>query len=187
MLAYAAGDAAAFDPLYARHKGGVYRYLLRQCRDAGIAEQLFQDVWMNLIRVRETYRPDAKFATWLYTLARHRLIDHHRSSGRVALVSIDDEDDAAIVAPLPAKRESEPDARAANRELADRLKAAVATLPSAQRDAFLLQQEGGLSLDEIATLTGVGAETVKSRLRYATSKLRAELSDLKPALREDTG
>ena len=187
MLAYAAGDAAAFDALYARHKGGVYRYLLRQCRDGGIAEQLFQDVWMNLIRVRETYRPDAKFATWLYTLAHHRLIDHHRSSGRVALVSSDDETHAGSVQALPAKRESEPDARAANRELADRLKAAVATLPAAQRDAFLLQQEGGLSLDEIAALTGVGAETVKSRLRYATSKLRAELADLKPELREDTG
>ena len=63
MLAYAAGDAAAFDTLYARHKGAVYRYLLRQCRDAGIAEQLFQDVWMNLIRVRAGYQPSAKFTT----------------------------------------------------------------------------------------------------------------------------
>jgi RNA polymerase sigma-70 factor (ECF subfamily) len=71
MLAYAAGDAAAFDAIYARHKGGVYRYLLRQCRDAGIAEQLFQDVWMNLIRVR-TRQPSAKFTTWLYTLAHNR-------------------------------------------------------------------------------------------------------------------
>jgi RNA polymerase sigma-70 factor (ECF subfamily) len=76
MLAYAAGDAAAFDAIYARHKGGVYRYLLRQCRDVGIAEQLFQDVWMNLIRVRTTYQPSAKFNTWLYTLAHNRLVDY---------------------------------------------------------------------------------------------------------------
>jgi RNA polymerase sigma-70 factor (ECF subfamily) len=67
------------------------------------------------------------------------------------------------------------------------LKDAVAGLPAAQRDAFLLQQEGGLTLEEIAALTGVGAETVKSRLRYATNKLRAELADLSPQLREDTG
>jgi RNA polymerase sigma-70 factor (ECF subfamily) len=187
MLAYAAGDAAAFDAIYARHKGGVYRYLLRQCRDAGIAEQLFQDVWMNLIRVRTTYQPSAKFTTWLYTLAHNRLIDHHRASGRVTLVSTDDENHADVVAPLPASRRSEPESRASNRELGDRLKDAVAALPAAQRDAFLLQQEGGLTLEEIATLTGVGAETVKSRLRYATNKLRAELADLSPQLREDAG
>jgi RNA polymerase sigma-70 factor (ECF subfamily) len=187
MLAYAAGDAAAFDAIYARHKGGVYRYLMRQCRDVGIAEQLFQDVWMNLIRVRTAYQPSAKFTTWLYTLAHNRLIDHHRASGRVTLVSTDDENHADVVAALRASRRSEPESRAANRELGDRLKDAVAALPAAQRDAFLLQQEGGLTLEEIAALTGVGAETVKSRLRYATNKLRAELADLSPQLREDTG
>jgi RNA polymerase sigma-70 factor (ECF subfamily) len=187
MLSYAAGDAAAFDAIYARHKGGVYRYLLRQCRDAGIAEQLFQDVWMNLIRVRARYQPSAKFTTWLYTLAHNRLIDHHRASGRVTLVSSDDENHADVVAALPASRRSEPESRAANRELGERLKDAVAALPAAQRDAFLLQQEGGLTLEEIAALTGAGAETVKSRLRYATNKLRAELADLSPQLREDTG
>jgi len=187
MLGYAAGDAAAFDTLYARHKGGVYRYLLRQCRDAGIAEQLFQDVWMNLIRVRATYQPSAKFTTWLYTLAHNRLIDHHRASGRVTLLSADDEHHAEIVSALPASRRDEPESRAANRELGARLKDAVAALPPAQREAFLLQHEGGLTLEEIAALTGVGAETVKSRLRYATAKLRAELGDLRPELREDTG
>lgn len=186
MLAYAAGDAAAFDTIYARHKGGVYRYLLRQCRDAGIAEQLFQDVWMNLIRVRATYRVSAKFTTWLYTLAHNRLVDHHRASGRVTLLSADDEDHAEIVTALPASRGYEPESRAANREIAARLRDAVAALPAAQRDAFLLQQEGGLSLEEIAALTGVGAETVKSRLRYATAKLRTELADLRQELREDT-
>ncbi|MGH8849667.1 MAG: RNA polymerase sigma factor [Casimicrobiaceae bacterium] len=187
MLAYAAGDAAAFDALYARHKGGVYRYLLRQCRDAGIAEQLFQDVWMSLIRVRASYQPSAKLATWLYTLAHNRLIDHHRASGRVSLVSSDDERHADVVAALPAQRRAGPEEQAETRELGARLKAAVATLPAAQREAFLLQHEGGLSLQEIAALTGTGAETVKSRLRYAVAKLRLELADVRATLREDTG
>src|SRR5437588_12187066 len=91
MLAYAAGDAAAFDALYARHKGHVYRYLLRQCRQGVAVDELFQDVWMNLIRARGSYTPSAKFATYLYRLAHNRLIDHYRASGRGRLAPPDDE------------------------------------------------------------------------------------------------
>jgi RNA polymerase sigma-70 factor (ECF subfamily) len=184
MLAYAAGDAAAFDTLYARHKGGVYRYLLRQCREGGVVDELFQDVWMNLIRARTSYAPTAKFTTWLYRLAHNRLIDHYRASGHLTLVSADDEAHEDIVAALPGARGDEPHARAENRELGERLRAAVAALPPAQREAFLLQQEAGLSLAEIAELTGVGTETVKSRLRYAVAKLRGDLVDLDGELRE---
>ena len=178
MLAYAAGDAAAFDALYARHKGGVYRYLLRQCRQGGVVDEMFQDVWMNLIRARATYVPTAKFTTWLYRLAHNRLIDHYRASGIVHLVSVDDEAHADTVAALPGDASDQPERRAETRELGARLKDAVAALPAAQREAFLLQHEAGLSLAEIAELTGTGIETVKSRLRYATNKLRCDLSDL---------
>jgi RNA polymerase sigma-70 factor (ECF subfamily) len=180
MQAYGRGDAAAFDALYARHKGGVYRYLLRQCGNASAAEELFQDIWMNVIRVRATYAPTAKFATWLYTLAHNRLVDHWRSTGQATFVSTDDAADETArdaVAALPAARTDRPDVRAGNRQLSARMNAALAGLPPAQRDAFLLQQEGGLALAEIATLTGAGAETVKSRLRYAIAKLRLELGD----------
>jgi RNA polymerase sigma-70 factor, ECF subfamily len=187
MLAYAAGDAAAFDALYARHKGGVYRYLLRQCRQGGVADELFQDVWMNLIRARASYAPTAKFTTWLYRLAHNRLIDHYRASAHLTLVSADDEAHVDAIAALPGVRGDEPQVRAENRELGERLRAAVAALPPAQREAFLLQQEGGLSLAEIAELTGVGTETVKSRLRYALVKLRGDLVDLDDGLRESLG
>jgi RNA polymerase sigma-70 factor, ECF subfamily len=187
MLAYAAGDAAAFEALYARHKGGVYRYLLRQCRQGGVTDELFQDVWMNLIRARASYAPTAKFTTWLYRLARNRLIDYYRASGHLTLVSADDEAHQDAVAALPAARGDDPLARAEAGELGQRLRAAVAALPPAQREAFLLQQEGGLSLPEIAELTGVGTETVKSRLRYALVKLRGNLGDLDDELREGTG
>jgi RNA polymerase sigma-70 factor (ECF subfamily) len=180
MLAYAAGDAAAFDTLYARHKGGVYRYLLRQCGSAAIADELFQDAWMNAIRARATYAPSAKFATWIYRIAKNRLIDHWRATGRVELMTAgpaDDDGDDPLDA-IPGARSDEPEVRAEAREISTRLHAALAALPPAQRETFLLHQEGGLDLAEIAALTGAGVETVKSRLRYALAKLRAELGDL---------
>ena len=178
MQGYAAGDAAAFDQLYARHRGGVYRYLLRHCGNAGTADELFQDVWMNVIRARASYAPSAKFATWLYRIAHNRVIDHWRATGRVELVSAGDDDDDPLAA-IPGSRNDEPEVRARAREIGARLAAALATVPPAQREAFLLHQEGGLDLAEIAAITGAGVETVKSRIRYALDKLRAELEDLR--------
>jgi RNA polymerase sigma-70 factor (ECF subfamily) len=179
MLAYASGDAAAFDALYAKHKGGVYRYFVRHCGGASIADELFQDVWMSLVRARAAYTPTAKFTTWLYRIAHNRLVDHWRSSGQAQTVasSADDDDDDPI-ASIPAARGDEPDVRAASREIGVRIADALAALPPAQRDAFLLHQEGGLTLNEIAELSGAGVETVKSRIRYAVGKLRADLHDL---------
>lgn len=180
MTAYARGDARAFDALYARHRSGVYRYVLRHCRNAASADELFQDVWMNLIRARATYVPAARFATWLYTLAHHRIVDHWRATGQVLVTSTDTDDDAiGAMNDIIAARTDEPEQRASNRQLAERLDAAIAELPPRQRDAFLLQQLSGLSLDEIAALTGAGVETIKSRLRYATGKLRAALLEVR--------
>jgi RNA polymerase sigma-70 factor (ECF subfamily) len=184
MLAYAEGDAVAFDVLYARHKGGVHRYLLRQCDNAGTADELFQDIWMNLIRARGTYVPTAKFTTWLYRLAQHRLIDHWRTHGRMKLVAdrapadADGDDDDPMEA-VPASRVDEPETRIGALQIRTHIDAALAALPAAQRDAFLLHQEAGLALCEIAELTGVGAETVKSRIRYALTALRSRLAHLR--------
>ena len=181
MLAYAAGDAGAFDRLYERHRGGVYRYVLRHVGNAGLADELFQDVWMNAIRARASYAPTATFSTWIYTLAHHRLVDHWRSSGRVRVDSLDDDGDdgtGALVDAIPGSRVDEPETRVASRATRGRIDAALAALPPVQRDAFLLHIESGLSLAGIAALTGAGEETVKSRVRYAYAKLRAALGDL---------
>jgi RNA polymerase sigma factor (sigma-70 family) len=181
MLAYAAGDATAFDALYVRHKGGVYRYVLRHCGHAGVTDELFQDVWMKVVRARTSYVPSAKFTTWLYRIAHNRLIDHWRATGHVEFVTAAADDDRGEDDPLndiPGARNDEPEIRVGAKEIGARLLAALSALPSAQREVFLLYQEGGLELSEIAALTDSGVETVKSRLRYALAKLRAELGDL---------
>jgi RNA polymerase sigma-70 factor (ECF subfamily) len=171
MLCYRDGEAGAFDVLYARHKGGLYRYLRRQCRDAGAAEELFQDVWMNLIRARAGYTVQARFTTYLYRLAHNRLIDHYRKSSRASVSSFEDAEGGALEE-IADERELPSDVALDSRQQAQHLLELIAGLPEAQREAFLLQQEGGMSVEEIARATGVNRETAKSRLRYAMAKLR---------------
>jgi RNA polymerase sigma-70 factor, ECF subfamily len=168
MIAYRDGDAAAFSDLYARHRGGVYRFILRQCGNRAIADELFQDVWMNLIGARERYQPSAKFSTFLYQVARNRVIDHFRAHGR----NLEDAQDPDDPSDPPAAATHQPERQLESRQVAARLLALVDALPAAQREAFLLHEEGGLTLEEIAQVTGTGRETVKSRLRYALSRLR---------------
>jgi len=173
MAAYAAGDAAAFEALYRRHKGPLFRYVLRSVKARGEAEELYQDVWARVIEARERYKPTAKFTTWLYTIAHNRLVDHWRTRG-LATVSLDEESDAAPIDP-PAPPSAEPERVVAATQLAGRFEAALAALPLAQREAFLLHHEGELTAAQIAAATGTNEEAAKSRLRYAMNKLREAL------------
>ena len=92
MRAYGQGDAQAFETLYARHKGATYRYFLRHAgSNVATADELHQDLWLRVIGARERYEAQAKFSTWLYTLARHRMVDHWRSSHGVSLASLEDD------------------------------------------------------------------------------------------------
>lgn len=173
MLRYGRGDLEAFHSLYNRHRTGLYRYFLRQTGPA-MAEELFQDAWAGVIQSRRRYRPGASFRTWLYTLARNRLIDHWRAQGRLP-----DRDDGVNADGLPDGSVS----RAGHLHLTDlrdcieQLLAQVAALPDAQRETFLLRHEAGLSLAQIAEAMKTGIETARSRLRYAMDRLRLALPD----------
>lgn len=171
MKAYGAGDAAAFETLYSRHRGPLFRFMLRQLREHATAEELYQDVWQRVITARERYRPEAKFSTWLYQIAHNRLTDHWRAQSH------------RPVAPEDAteRAEREPDPQTPERQLSAfeerrRLQLALEELPADQRETVLLRLEQELSLEEIGRITGVGRETVKSRLRYAMDKLRSRLN-----------
>lgn len=177
MLRYQGGDAAAFDLLYERHRGPVFRYLLRQVGTRALAEELFQDVWSNIVHSRARYTVTAKFSTFVYQVAHNRAIDHfRRQHGTVSLDAAND-DEHSLLDQIPGNPQDDPARRAEQRQLGERLLAAIAALPEAQREAFLLREEGGLSLEDIAQATGVGFETAKSRLRYAVARLRDELKE----------
>lgn len=183
MLRFGEGNAPAFEVLYARHKGPLFRYFRRQSDEAH-AEELFQEVWMRVIKARGNYTVEAKFTTWLYRIAHNRLVDHYRASGKRLEQSLDQlESDPSseearttehepLLADAPSAR---PDEAAFRQQQLASFGAALDALPPEQREAFILREDGGLSLDQIAETTGVGRETAKSRLRYAVSRLRKTL------------
>lgn len=175
MLAYAGGDAGAFDVLYARHRGPLFRLMLRSVKTRGEAEELFQDIWMRVIEARERYATTAKFTTWLYTVAHNRLIDHWRRKG-LAIVPMETEDGEAVVE-AQAGPFDEPHKVAEAKATMQQLEAAIAALPPVQREAFLLHHEAEMSVAEIAEATGTNQEAAKSRLRYAMDKLRKAVGD----------
>jgi RNA polymerase sigma-70 factor (ECF subfamily) len=173
MLAYREGDAGAFEELYRRHKGGLFRFVLRSVRERAVAEELYQEIWMRAIEARGRYQVQAKFSTWLYTIAHNRLVDHWRKRG-LQLVSLDQEGEP--VDP-PAAPSFQPEKILEGKQSLARFKRALEALPPAQREAFLLHHEADMGVAEIARATGSDEEAAKSRLRYATAKLKEALGD----------
>lgn len=170
MLAYGAGEASAFETLYSRHRGPLFRFMLHQVRDHGTAEELYQDVWQRVITARARYQPDARFSTWLFQIAHNRITDHWRA--------LQHRPPAPPDAEQRTSREADPETP--ERQLSAfeerrRLQLALEELPADQREVVLLRLEQELSLEQIGQITGVGRETVKSRLRYAIDKLRLRL------------
>lgn len=172
MLAWAGGDVAAFEQLYARHRAPLYRFLMRQLRNAALADELFQDVWQRVIGARAGWKPEAAFSTWLYRIAHNRLNDHWRSLKHRPPAPEDGDERAARI-PDP----DTPERTLTEFEQRRRLQRAIEELPDEQRLVVSLRLEQELSLEEIGEITGVGRETVKSRLRYAMDKLRARLNE----------
>ena len=182
MLRYAAGEGAAFDALYGRHELGVWRYVFRSVREQAVADDLLQDVWFAVARQATAYQPSARFKTWLFTMAHNRMVDHFRTvKNHLSLDGGDarDEDDGAgdLSDTLAADSGFGPVKQLQSRQQASALISAVEQLPREQREAFLLQAEGDMSVEEIAAATGVNFETAKSRLRYARKALREWLKE----------
>jgi len=181
MLLFCQGDASAFDQLYDKHKGPLFRYLKRQCNNQSTAEELFQDVWLKVIGARERYQAKARFTTWLYHMAHNRLIDHYRQAGRLpssfkqSRADLDEQCENLDVMEVADPQQVPIERQIDSQRQCQLLISLVKILPDAQREAFLLKQETGLSIQEIADITATGIETAKSRLRYAVATLRRGL------------
>lgn len=173
MLAYAQGDVRAFDALYGRQRGMLYRFILRSVSDRATADELYQETWSRLIASRTRYRVEARFSTWLLQIAHNLIVDSFRRARPQAGA----EETETVMRELGAPEADRPEQVLGEFEQRRRLQVALESLPSEQREAFLLRVESGLGLEEIAAVTGAGHETVKSRLRYAFAKIREKLNE----------
>jgi RNA polymerase sigma-70 factor (ECF subfamily) len=182
MLAYARGEAAAFDLLYARHEAGLYRFVRRLLGGAlaAQADEVFQEAWLRIVSARASFRPQgAAWRTWAFTIAHNTAMDRLRVAGReVSPEREEDGDDPLdwLMARADQLAPSSEDLafwRAAGAQLLHCLEA----LPAAQRAAFLLHHEDGASVEDLAQRLALPFETAKSRLRYALKKLRGCMGD----------
>ena len=181
MLRYGEGDMLAFGELYGRHRLGLYRFIAWRSPRAEWVDEIVQDAWASLHHARQRYRPDASFRTYLYQIARNRLFDLLRQHQHVLVAELGpaiggrDLFDVLADAAQDASVAQLPDSALERKQRADGLHAALRALPGEQREAVVLQQFSGMSVEDIAVLSNVAVETVRSRLRYAMRKLRQNL------------
>jgi RNA polymerase sigma factor (sigma-70 family) len=175
MIRYRDGDVRAFEELYSRHRLGLYRFVAWRSPRADWVDEVVQDSWANLHHARGRYRPDATFRTYLYQIARNRLLDLVRQQQPLLAADMGTGTDGRDVFDGLADAAHDvvtPDAALDEKQRNDRLHAALNALPSEQKEAVVLQQFSGMSLDEISVIVAAPVETVKSRLRYAMRRLR---------------
>jgi RNA polymerase sigma factor (sigma-70 family) len=173
LARYREGDGAAFEILYARHRQSLYRFLLGLSGKPELAEEVYQETWLSLIRSNSQPQGRATFRTWLFQIARNRLIDHWRKHGvHQPLHDSYDEQVHAV-----SDEANDPEQLLNLSRDSQRLENALQILPADQREVFLLRAHGDLDLAQIASLTETPLETVKSRLRYAQQKLRRLLAE----------
>lgn len=178
MLRYSDGDLRAFEELYRRHRTGLFRFIAWRSPRMDWVDEIVQDSWAALHTARARYRPEAPFRTYLYQIARNRLTDLMRQKQAMLASELGQDDDYGSSFDRLADAACEtlpPETALAKKQLIADLYAAIRALPGEQREALVLQQFNEMGLEEIACITAVPIETVKSRLRYAMQKLRAQL------------
>lgn len=171
MLAFSQGDASAFEQLYSRHKVVIYRFFIRQNLTVAVAEELSHDTWLKIINAKKSYQVSAKFTTYLFTIARRLASDFQQKKSNVCEVNTDESELSSLA--IVQNNESK---TVTQQNLAKALKQQISQLPFEQREVFLLKQEAGFSIEDIAIITSENKEKVKSRWRYALKKMREGLS-----------
>ena len=194
MVMYQKGEVRAFEVLLSRHRKPVYNFILRFIGDKETAEDLLQEAFMRVIKGAEAYKRQAKFTTWLYTIARNLCVDQTRRRKHRKHASLDapmdTSDDSGTLMDVIPSTEMASDRKSVNKQLHQTMHRAISALSEEQREVFLMREVMEMPFAEIAAAVGASEPTVKSRMRYALEKLRAalaELGDEPPGAAESSG
>ena len=181
MLRYRGGEVRAFEVLLTRHRKPVFNFLLRSVLDPAQAEDLLQETFLRVIKGSETYEQQARFKTWLYTIARNLCVDASRRARHRRAQSLDApldrEEGGATLLDVTQDKRQVVDRAVIGKQLGERIQAAVQLLVAEQREVFVMREVLNLSFKEIADIVGCPENTVKSRMRYALEKLRDALEE----------
>lgn len=183
MVLYQKGEVRAFEILLVRHRKPLYNFILRYLGDKETAEDLLQEAFMRVIKGAEAYKRQAKFTTWLYTIARNLCVDQTRRRKHRKHASLDapldsSEESGSLLDVIPSK-EMASDRKSVNKQLHETMQRAIEGLSEEQREVFLMREFLDMPFKQIADVVGVPENTVKSRMRYALDKLRLELDEYK--------
>ncbi len=173
MQAYAAGEASAFDELFARYGQKIYNFFLRSLGSVELAQDMAQETFLRLIQARLRYRPDRSFASWLYTIAMNLLRDQYRQKKRRSGVVKAQDFNAVTAAPHQIHADPESELQEDGRKQA--IAAAIRRLPEQQRQVILLAKYQGLSYKEVAEVLGISEVAAKQSAYRALKQLRREL------------
>lgn len=163
-----AGDTRAYSWLVSRHQGPVYRYLVRLVRVPETARDLTQDTFLRAFQAIRSWRPEARFRTWLFRIAHNLALDHLRRAKHMRLEPLDAGADVPDPAPGPERRLE-------TAQRAHRLEQALATLAPAHREILLLREIEEMSYEDIARTLDLNPGTVRSRIARARAALLAAL------------
>ncbi|MFA6583196.1 MAG: sigma-70 family RNA polymerase sigma factor [Elusimicrobiaceae bacterium] len=176
-----AGDRDAFGVLVDRYKDPVYGFILSLVRREDIAGDIFQEVFIKVLRNIDRYREEGKFKAWLFMAASNMAMDYYRKEGRLAAMEIsldyetqDDGGSESLHSKIPSG-EATPEQYALSYENSDRVKAALKKLSPEQLEVILLKEFSGMTFKEIALTLGEPLGTVLARMSRGLKKLRAEL------------
>ena len=176
MLQYSRGDGAAFKVLYLRYKMPLTRFLYLQLGNDFHIEEILHDIWIGIIDLSKNYQPTAKFKTLLYRIAHNRIVDSYRRKKIVYSISQleipEDQGEEWL------DENSNLETLLINEQTIEGFLSAINALPAAQREVFLLKQETGLKVKDIADIMGIDMEAAQSRLRYAKAKLLAAIKEI---------
>jgi len=177
MRAYQGGDEAAFDRIVEVYSGQLYALFTRFLGPAPEREDLVQEVFLRVIRARERYRPTARYSTWLYRIAFNIAVNRtQRGTDEASLYDGTDEGGEAVWSEIGDAREEPPSVALERGDAVSAVRAAIASLPEAQRMALVLAKYDELPYSEIAVVLRSSEKAVKSLVHRARENLRARLA-----------